>query len=317
MPEKIIIDTDPGIDDAMAIFFALRASKLDVIGLTTVFGNVTVDLATTNALRLLQIAGRDDIPVVKGAAAPLVGTFRGPADFVHGADGQGNVNLPPPAAVPGAQSAAAFIVEQVMQSPGEVTLVPIGPLTNLALALRLEPRIADNVCRVVLMGGNAFTPGNATPAAEANMLGDPEAADLVLGAGWDVTMVGLDVTHQVVMTRADIARYTQVDNPLAAHIRRILPFYTAFSAAHYDDLDGIYIHDSSAIAYLVDPSLFTVGRWPVRVETQGLSRGKTWPAVLNGGPLDPPGWSGRPLVNICVGVDGPGVVELEYRCMAG
>src|SRR5690606_14660317 len=144
MAQKIIIDTDPGVDDTMAIFFALRSPELDVIGLTTIFGNVHTDLATTNALRLLEIAGRADIPVAKGADNPLTGPFGGPVPFVHGDDGQGNVNLPPPQGSAISQSAAAFLVEQVMAAPGEITLVPLGPLTNLALALRLEPRIAKN-----------------------------------------------------------------------------------------------------------------------------------------------------------------------------
>lgn len=316
MPEKIIIDTDPGIDDAMAIFFALRSPELDVIGLTTVFGNVDTDLTTTNALRLLEIAGREDIPVARGASDPLSGPHGKLAAFVHGDDGQGNLNLPPPRSKPVAQPAASFIVDQVMRAPGEITLVPIGPLTNIALALRLEPRIANNVRRVVFMGGNAYCAGNASPAAEANCFGDPEAADLVLGAAWDVTMVGLDVTHKVNMTAADIARYAaEGDNPLAQHVTRILPFYQAFNESHVPGLDGIYVHDSSAIAYLIDPSLFTTVRQPVRVETQSLSRGKTWPAVTSGNQPYPPAWDRRPLVNICVDVKGPGVVALEHQRM--
>src|SRR5207244_286315 len=137
---------------------------------------------TTNALRLLEIAGRTDIPVAKGADQPLAGVFNDPATVVHGDDGQGNVHLPPPKTKAIDQTAAEFIVQQIMAAPGEVTLVPIAPLTNIALALRLEPRIAENVREVVLMGGNALGPGNATPAAEANIYNDPEAADVVFGA---------------------------------------------------------------------------------------------------------------------------------------
>jgi purine nucleosidase len=311
MAQKIIIDTDPGVDDAMAIFFALRSPELDVIGLTTIFGNVATDLATTNALRLLEIAGRQDIPVAKGADDPLVRPYEGPVPHVHGADGQGNVNLPPPVTAPLAQSAAQFIVEQVMNAPGEIALVPVGPLTNIALALRLEPRIAQNVKQVVLMGGNALVPGNASPAAEANIRNDPEAADVVFGAGWDVTMVGLDVTHQVNMSREHLARYAQADNPLAQHIAAIVQHYADFFETYYSALDGIYVHDSSAVAYLIDPSLFEVKRWSLRVATEGISRGKTWPAIGSGDELSPEPWRERPLVNVCVGVDGQAIVDLE------
>lgn len=312
MAQKIIIDTDPGVDDAMAIFFALRSPELDVIGLTTIFGNVPTDLATTNALRLLEIAGRTDIPVAGGADNPLTGPFKGPVPYVHGDDGQGNTHLPDPVTQPVRQPAAEFIVEQVMAAPGTVTLVPVGPLTNIALALRLEPRIAQNVKAVVLMGGNALCPGNATPTAEANVHNDPEAADVVFGADWAVTMVGLDVTHKVNMTPEHLACYAQADNPLAQHIARIVPFYRRYFETSFPGASGIYVHDSSAIAYLIDPTLFEVQRWPVRVETQGFSRGKTWPAVEGGNnrQLLPP-WQGRPLVNVCVGVDSARLVALE------
>src|SRR5687768_3597556 len=154
MVRKIIIDTDPGVDDAMAIFLALASPELDVIGLTTIFGNVDTELATTNALRLLEIAGHHEIPVAQGATAPLTRPFAGPVPFVHGEDGQGNVFLPRPETKAVPETAAAFIARQVMAHPGEITLAPIGPLTNIALALRLEPAMATNVQEVVLMGGN-------------------------------------------------------------------------------------------------------------------------------------------------------------------
>jgi purine nucleosidase len=311
MAHKIIIDTDPGVDDAMAIFFALASPELDVIGLTTIFGNVHTRLATTNALRLLEIADRTDVPVAPGADDPLAGPFGGPVAFVHGDDGQGNVHLPPSQTEALSTTAAEFIIEQVMNAPGEITLVPIGPLTNIALALHLEPRIAENVREVVLMGGNALGPGNATPAAEANIHNDPEAADVVFGAPWQVTMVGLDVTHKVNMSSAHLDRYAQNDTPMAQHIAQIVPFYQGFFEHHYPGADGIFVHDSSAIAYIIDPTLFTVKRWPVRVETQGISRGKTWPDIGSGDWDRLPPWQDRPLVNVCVEVDAPRLLELE------
>jgi uridine nucleosidase len=314
MAQKIIIDTDPGVDDAMAIFFALRSPELEVIGLTTIFGNVHTDLATVNALRLLDIAGRPDIPVAKGADNPVAVPYGGPVAFVHGDDGQGNVDLPPSPRKAIGQTAAQFIVEQVMAHPGEITLVPVGPLTNIALALRLEPRIAEHVKQVVIMGGNAFVPGNATPAAEANIHNDPEAADVVFGAPWHVVMVGLDVTHTVYMNAAHIAEYAQMGNPLTEHVTRILPHYQAYFRKGFG-IDGIYVHDSSAVAYVIDPTLFETVRRPVCVDcTHDIGRGKTWPGLPD---RDDAPWGGRPNVTICTKVDGQRLVELELSRMRG
>ncbi len=312
-PQKIIIDTDPGIDDSMAIFFALSSPELDVIGLTTVFGNVHVELAATNALRLLEIAGRTDIPVAQGAADSLVGDYGNPPAFIHGDDGQGNVHLPPPAGKPIDQTAAQFIVEQVMSAPGEITLVPIGPLTNIALALRLEPRIAYNVKQIVLMGGNALVPGNATPAAEANIKDDPEAADVVFGASWPVTMVGLDVTTKASMTDQQLQSYARSSSPLAQHIARITPFYMEFSK-RVNGVGGLLVHDSTAIAYLLMPDAFTTKSWPVRVETQGMSRGKTWPLVRPNPRATY--WQNRPAINVCVDIDSARTIALELSRVA-
>lgn len=308
-PRKIIIDTDPGVDDAMAIFFALKSPELEVIGLTTVFGNVHTDLATTNALRLLEIANRTDIPVAKGADNPLARPYGGAVPFVHGDDGQGNVHLPPPKGKAIDQTAAEFIVEQIMRHPGEVTLIPVGPLTNIALALRLEPRIAENVKEVVLMGGNALAPGNATPAAEANIHNDPEAADVVFGAAWKVTMVGLDVTHRVNMTKATLEEIGKIGSAMTDHIAKIVPVYQEYFEGFYG-CDGIFVHDSSAVAYVIDPTLFKTEQWAIRVETTGISKGKTWPSI--GERVLPP-WENRPLVNVCVEVDSERLVRLEYE----
>jgi purine nucleosidase len=306
-PRKIIIDTDPGVDDAMAIFLALRSPELDVIGLTTIFGNQHTSLSTTNALRLLEIAGRADIPVAHGAEKPLVREYRGPVPFIHGEDGQGNVHLPPPSSAAISQKAAAFIVDQVMNAPNEITLVPIGPLTNIALALHLEPRIAKHVREVVLMGGNALVPGNATPAAEANIHNDPEAAEIVFGAGWNVTMVGLDVTHETVISPEQIAQLEKAGNQLAHHISQISKLYQQFVESS-SDMRGYYIHDPSAIAYLIDPTIFETRQWSVRVETHGIGAGKTWPAVNEY--RVHPNWANRPNVNVCTRVKADRTINL-------
>jgi inosine-uridine nucleoside N-ribohydrolase len=312
---KIIIDTDPGVDDTMAIYFALRSARLDVIGLTTIFGNVDVDLATVNALRILEIAGRTDVPVLKGSQNPLTRLYSGPVPFVHGENGQGNIILDPPDSQVKQGTAAQFIVDQIMENPGEITLVPIGPLTNLALALRLEPEIVYKVKEVVLMGGNALCPGNATPAAEANIHNDPEAADLVFCAAWPVTMVGLDVTHQINMRNNVLSNFGKSQDPLSKHISRIFGFYRDFFES-VTEINGIYVHDSSAIAYLLDRELFETSQWPIKVDiTDGPGRGKTWPSI---GDTDQEGnkallpWKGRPKVNICTGVDGNKVIDLLF-----
>ncbi len=304
---RIIIDTDPGVDDAMAIFFALNSPEIEVIGLTTTFGNGHTDLTTINALRLLEIAGRTDIPVAQGAPQPIASAFDEPGAMVHGDDAQGNLNLPLPTTRAIQQSAAEFIVEQVMNAPGEITLVPIGPLTNIALALQLEPRIAQAVREVVIMGGNARCPGNITPAAEANIFHDVEAADIVFGAEWPVTMVGLDVTHKTILTAAQLARFEGSSKATTQHLNGIIPFYLDFTR-RVNKLDGIFLHDPTTMAYLVAPDAFQTEKLFIRVESESFSRGKTWPAsYLNKWSS---AWLNRPLVNICVDVDGKRISDL-------
>ncbi|MGB1285371.1 MAG: nucleoside hydrolase [Aggregatilineales bacterium] len=300
--EKIIIDTDPGIDDAVAIFYAINSGKFDIKGLTTVFGNVEVGMATTNALKLLEIAEQTHIPVAQGAARPLVYPYGGAIPHIHGDDGQGNVFSAPPATQATEQTAVSFIIEQIMSQPGEITLVPIGPLTNIALALQLEPEIASNVKRVVLMGGAALVPGNVNPAAEANIYNDPEAAKLVFEASWDVTMVGLDVTHQVLMTEADLYHFSESSKATAQYIGKILPVYAEFATKL--GMNGLYMHDATAITYLLNPDLFDVKPYPLKVDLSGDGRGKTWvwsqPADF---PLEKFGYDSDNPVNVVISAD--------------
>lgn len=311
MPQKLIFDTDPGIDDTIALFLALRSPELEVVGATTIFGNVPVDVTTQNALRLLEIAGRADIPVAAGAHRALGEAYQKPIVYVHGEDGQGNTHLPPPASKPLDITAPQFLVHQIMTQPKEITLVAVGVLTNLALALLLEPRIAEQVREVIIMGGNAFSVGNITPAAEANIYHDPDAADMVFGAGWPVTMVGLDVTQHVIMETPHLERLQKAQNPLAQHIARIVPHYWRM----YESFTGhsmILLHDPTAVAYAINPKLFQTAAHPIRVDRGGIGRGKTWAMTLPGRlgfPTYAP-WRDRPLVNICVGVDAAGVLDL-------
>ena len=313
-PRKIIIDTDPGIDDAMAIFYALESPELEVIGLTTVFGNAHVGTCTDNALHLLDIAGRSDIPVARGAGRPMASLYRGPAAHVHGTNGLGDVPLPELTRSPVALDAAHFIIEQVLAAPGEITLVPVGPLTNIALALLLCPELPQHLAGMVIMGGAAFVPGNSSPAAEANIMNDPEAADLVFGAECPIVMAGLDVTERTIMTGEQIASLADIPNPRAQLAACILPFYRDFHMT-VGGLDGIHVHDSTCISYLIAPHLYGTQRHPIRVDTgDGVGRGKTWPSVRHH--FRPGPWADRHPVTILTEVDAVAVVELELERLA-
>ena len=311
--KKLIIDTDPGIDDAMAIQMALNAQELDIMGLTTVFGNVNIDLTTSNALRILDLAGRNDIAVAKGAEHPLKAKFAGGVPFVHGDDGQGNTYKPVSKSSAVELSASAFLVEHILRYPGEVTIAALGPLTNLAMALQMEPQIQQLVKEIVIMGGNAFCAGNATPAAEANMYSDPEAADIVFGADWSLTMVGLDVTHKTVLSKHDIAEISTTKTPLNRHVMEAYKFYQDFFKKA-NKMDGTYLHDASVIAYLLDRSLYQTAAYPIRVETSDcLGKGKVWPSDGASDQEERPAlrpWRNRPLVNVCIDVKGKEVIDL-------
>jgi purine nucleosidase len=309
---KVIIDTDPGVDDALAVFFALASPEIEVIGVTSVFGNAAIDVTTRNALALVEIAGRPDIPVAQGAAKPLAGPYLGPVPQIHGKDGQGDGGVPEPTRKVLPISAAEFIRRTVEENPREVTIAAIGPLTNLALALQLRPEIAGQVEQVVIMGGNALVPGNATPHAEANIFNDAEAADLVFAADWPVVMVGLDVTHRALLTDAAAVRITSSSKPTSRHIAKALPLYRKFfEDAH--QLHGVYLHDPSALAYLVDGSLFKVQQWPIRVETKGGTRGKTMPWTGEANDSAAKAWDGRRRMEVCVDVDAPRLIELVVQ----
>jgi purine nucleosidase len=293
----------------MAIFMALASPELDVVGLTTIFGNAATVDTTRNARVLLDAAGRDDIPIARGADDSLTGRYVGPVPWVHGHNGLGDAVISKPSCPPIAELAHEFLYSMVSANPGAITLLAVGPLTNLGLALQQHPDIAELVDEVVVMGGNALVPGNATPVAEANINNDPEAADLVFGAQWRVTMVGLDVTHQVNLSGAAIDRIGAAQTPMAALLADALPLYRDFFETR-NHIDGIFVHDPSAVAYLLDPDAFVTSHWPIRVETESFSRGKTWPNMGDTDDSAPPAWRGRPAVNVCTGVDSSWVLRL-------
>ena len=307
MPQKIIIDTDPGVDDVIAVSMALRSPELEVLGLTSIFGNTYGEVTAQNALRLVELEGHDSIPVSRGSDVPLVMPLEGLGTMVHGEDGMGNTNPPPPKGKVINKSAAEFIIEVVHTYPDEVTLVPIGPLTNIALALKIDPTIMSLVKKVVLMGGAVSKPGNISPTAEANIYHDPHAADIVMRAGWPLVMVGLDVTQQVVMTSRFLEKIYKTKNPVTNLIQRILPFYQGFHKSHFDSGGDIHTHDPSAIAYLLNPDLFHTEVVSIFVESEGRCKGQTIADWHNQ-------WESRPEVEVCMNVDGEGVLGLieEY-----
>tara|TARA_B110000914_G_scaffold225296_1_gene245549 strand:+ start:1031 stop:1978 length:948 start_codon:yes stop_codon:yes gene_type:complete len=306
--KKIIIDTDPGIDDTMAIYFALNSNVLDVIGITTVYGNTSNTQGTENALRILEIAKRDDIPVHTGASKPLTTEYLGKGEVVHGKDGQGNSNLVVPQTKESNLTAVEYLKNQINQFPGEITLVPIGPLTNIAQLLIEYPDIDQKIAEIVLMGGNALSQGNASPAAEANIRNDPEAANTVFSSNTLITMVGLDVTNEVFMDDNTIKEITNSGSKETDHLKIILPHYVEFLSKFYNK-KGMPIHDSSAIAYLVDKNLFKTISFPIVVETEGISRGKTWMGTSKTEDINDP-WANRVNVNICIEVDSEKTIEL-------
>ncbi|KAI9153459.1 hypothetical protein LWI28_011660 [Acer negundo] len=271
---KLIIDTDPGIDDSMAIFMAFQTPEVEILGLTTIFGNVATEDATHNALLLCEIAGRPDIPVAEGSPEPLKGGKPRVADFAHGSDGLGNINLPPPKAKKSDKSASEFLVDKVTEYPGEVSILALGPLTNLALAIKRDSSFASKVKNIVVLGGAFFAMGNVNPSAEANIYGDPEAADVVLTSGANIVVVGINITTQVKLADADLLELRQSEGKYAQLLSEMCKFYRDFHVKS-DGVYGIFLHDPVSFVAVVRPDLFTYKKGVVRVETQGICVGHT------------------------------------------
>ncbi|KAF6137510.1 hypothetical protein GIB67_031789 [Kingdonia uniflora] len=309
-PKKIIIDTDPGIDDAMAIFLALQSPEVEVIGLTTIYGNVYTTLATRNALHLLEVAGRTDIPVAEGSHVTLMkGTKLRIADFVHGTDGLGNQNFPPPKGKSIEESAAAFLVRHANSYPGKVTVVALGPLTNIALAIQLDPKFPKKIGQIIILGGAFAVNGNVNPSTEANIFGDPDAADFVFTSGADILAVGINVTHQVVLTDADRYKLAQSKGKFAQYLCKILDVYFSY---HHDayNIKGVYLHDPTTLIAAVNPSLLTYTTGVVRVQTSGITRGLTIFYNTKKRFAEVTEWCDKPTVKVAVTVDAPAVVDL-------
>jgi uridine nucleosidase len=304
MTQKIIFDTDPGVDDSMALLFGLASPELEVVGVTTVFGNVEVEQTTRNALYVLEVGGRLDIPVVAGAAKALQKPMLERKFYIHGRDGLGGVALEdyPRPATAWEGGAAGYIADTVLAQPGEITLVAVGPLTNLALAVQRQPALAGAVKQVIIMGGAVYCRGNASPVAEANIWNDPHAASIVFGAGWPVVLVGLDVTMRTIMSSHYLEELAKARRPATNFISQIVPAYQD-GYRRRQTLDGIPTHDPAAMAYAIDPSLFHTQRVPLYVELEGRCAGQTVADIYGH-------WAPQPAIDVCVDVDASRLLAL-------
>lgn len=265
---KIIIDTDPGQDDAVAILLALASPELEVLGITTVAGNVPLPLTSRNARVVCELAGRADIRVFAGCEGPMARKLV-TAEYVHGKSGLDGISLPDPTMPLAEGHAVDFLIETLREeAPGTVTLCPIGPLTNIATAFRRAPDIVPRVAEIVLMGGAYFEVGNVTPAAEFNIYVDPEAAEIVFGSGIPIVVMPLDVTHKALTTRSRVEAFRALGTRVGHAVASWTDFFERFDMAKYGS-EGAPLHDPCVIAYLLRPELFTGRHVNVEIETTG------------------------------------------------
>jgi purine nucleosidase len=275
MSKRILIDTDPGIDDSLAILLALASPEVQVEGITTIHGNCSVDQATINALSILELSNAKGITVAKGFPIPLVQPSL-LATETHGDSGLGYAKLPKPRGRPELRHASDFLIEKIMSNPGELTLVAIGPLTNVAFAIRKEPRIVDAVKEVIIMGGTIRYPGNASPLAEYNVFVDPHAAHMVYHSEMPITLVPLDVTYQCILSPQDVARLQKNPSRISHFIDDSTRFYMEFHD-EYQKIAGCAINDPLVLALTFAPQLCDFHELFVDVDLSGgVSMGKTF-----------------------------------------
>lgn len=309
---QVIFDTDPGVDDALALLYLHRHPEIDLLGITTVFGNAPVDVTTRNA-RFLARSWGIEAPVHAGAEERLVSAGGEPKFpvHIHGKNGLGG--YPVPGAVePTRAMAARFIIETVRANPRQVRLLAVGRMTNLALALQEAPEIADLVRDVVIMGGAFHVEGNATPAAEANIFGDPDAADIAFGAHWPVTAIPLNMTRQTLMTRERLAELGTSGGAAAQRVADLSQDYIDFYRSR--GMAGMLVHDCCAAVYLTDSNLFDCRSGTVRVVSGGLASGMTIQHLDTG--VSPPGeWGGRPSQRVCYGGQAEAILgRIQQTC---
>lgn len=301
---RLILDCDPGQDDAVCLLLAFAARDVfDILGVTVVAGNVGLELAAKNARRIIDLAGADEIPVYAGCARPLARPLV-TAHHVHGPSGLDGMDLFEPRSPLQPRHAVDYMIETLMTAaPASVTLVPTGPLTNVAMALVKEPRVADRIEAIVMMGGAMREGGNITPSAEFNIFVDPHAAEIVLNCGRPVTMIGLDATHQVLCSKRRIEKIRNIGGPIAEAVYGMLAFFNRYDSAKYG-VDGAPLHDPCTIAFLLAPALFAAKPCHVAVETaSALTAGHT--------AVDFWGVTGAaPNVDFVHGVDADGFFDL-------
>ena len=320
---RIIIDTDPGTDDALAMLLALNSPEVDVVGISVVAGNVTVARGLENALGILSLAGRCDVPVAGGAAGPLKQKLN-TEPFWNGRNGLGGAELPAAHCRAVSRFGPDLIIELVRKYPHQITLVPVGPLTNIALAVSKDPGIVALVHGVVLMGGS-ISGGNVNAASEFNIHADPEAADIVFNAGWRLTMVGLDVTERTLFTEDDVRRLERRPGPLTRFAAAVLRFQ--IGTYQGTGFAGGAIHDALAVGAIVRPSLLETKPMRVDIETGGnFTRGETVANRSNA--EDRVVWAGNwyetvgvnavtPKVNVAVGVQAPSFIQMFIERITG
>ncbi|WP_279489406.1 pyrimidine-specific ribonucleoside hydrolase RihA [Aeromonas veronii] len=302
MAQPVILDCDPGHDDAIALILALASPELKVLAVTTSAGNQTPDKTLNNALRILTLLGRYDIPVAAGAPKPLARELI-IADNVHGESGLDGPKLPDPAFAPQAMTGIELMARCLRESPEPVTLVPTGPLTNIALLLAAHPELKPRIARIVLMGGAAGA-GNWTPAAEFNIYVDPEAADMVFKSGIPITMCGLDVTHEAQVMDEDIERVRAITNPVAQCVAGLLDFFMIYHRDPKWGFAGAPLHDPCTIAWLLAPELFHGVECRVDIETRGEH-------TVGMTVVDRYGLTGKPAnALVLLGLDRPGFIDL-------
>ncbi|WP_429039389.1 pyrimidine-specific ribonucleoside hydrolase RihA [Aeromonas veronii] len=302
MALPVILDCDPGHDDAIALILALASPELKVLAVTTSAGNQTPDKTLNNALRILTLLGRNDIPVAAGAPKPLARELI-IADNVHGESGLDGPKLPEPAFAPQAMTGLELMAKCLRESPQPVTLVPTGPLTNIALLLAAHPELKGKIARIVLMGGAAGA-GNWTPAAEFNIYVDPEAADMVFKSGIPITMCGLDVTHEAQVMDEDIERVRAITNPVAQCVAGLLDFFMIYHRDPKWGFAGAPLHDPCTIAWLLAPELFHGVECRVDIETRGEH-------TVGMTVVDRYGLTGKPAnALVLLGLDRAGFIDL-------
>lgn len=315
MTKRIIIDTDPGVDDALTFLLALASPEIKLEALTTVQGNVTIEKATRNALSVLELANASYIPVVQGCSHPLIKTPHNSGEAVHGSSGIGEAVLPEPKSNAIEGHAVDYLIDRVLAEPGELSIFPIGPLTNIALAIRKEPRFAKAVKELVIMGGAIRSGGNITPLAEFNINEDPHAAHVVFNSGIPITLIPLDATYKCLLTADDVERLNKIDSPIAKFVRDATATYMDFYLK-YEGFKGCALHDPLTLAVILAPKIFSFEYHYVDVDISGgVSTGKTFADFMK--------VAKRPAnIKVALDVRGRDFVELfiermESLCRAG